>query len=78
MKFNSGTGWESSKSNLSEEEYQNLKEMLDECQVHLALYNGWEEEFMNDMIIRIDERKPLSVKQREIIGSLHNKVTRRR
>ena len=80
MKFNSSNDntkrRESGSS--SEVDYELLGSMLDDCQLHLALFNAWEESFIEDMVERVKEKRPLTIRQRETIESCHDKVTRRR
>lgn len=79
MRFNSSSdNWQAKKSDLSDEEYKQLSDFLDDCELHLALFNSWEENFIIDMRERIDHKLPLTVKQREVIGNLHEKIIRRR
>lgn len=79
MRFNSSSdNWQAKKSELSDEDYKQLSDFLDECELHMAIFNGWEENFIMDMRERIDHRLPLTVRQREIIGNLYEKIVRGR
>lgn len=77
MKFSDRSG-SPKKETLTDEEYESIIRLLEECQDHLALYNQWEEDFMTSVIEQCQEKKPISVRQREIVGNLHDKLTRRR
>jgi dissimilatory sulfite reductase (desulfoviridin) alpha/beta subunit len=73
MKFNAKEKWEKKESD-PDTDYEQLASMLETCLDHMARFNGWEEEFINDMVEKVGEQKFLSVKQREIIGNLYEKA----
>lgn len=77
MKFNSMGGWEAKKSNLSDADYKQLDEFLIECEFHFGIFNEWENKFITDMRERIEHQLPLTVRQREVIGNLYDKIIRR-
>lgn len=77
MKFSDRRG-QVEKEKLTDDEYEGIIRLLEECQDHMALYNQWEEEFMTSVIEQCHAKHPLSVRQREVVGNLHDKLTRRR
>lgn len=80
MRFNSSNDSSRKRERESDTDvdYELLGSMVDDCLIHLALYNAWEENFLTDMKEKIEARAALSPRQREIIESCHAKVTRRR
>lgn len=80
MKFNSSNDNSRPQKPLSQDDqldYGQLKDMVDECLIHLALFNSWEESFLGDMQDKLEKNQGLSDRQREIIESCHDKVVRR-
>lgn len=77
MKFNSNEEW-AGKGSDDDTDYELLEEYLNICLSHMARFNGWEEEFINDMIKRIEARARISVKQKDVINSLYEKATFKR
>ncbi len=59
-------------------DYEQLEEFLDICAIHLAIFNDWEIKFIDDMILRVECRDPLSIRQLEVISSLYDKARNRR
>lgn len=77
MKFNSNEEW-AGKGSDDDTDYELLEEYLNICLSHLTKFNGWEEEFINDMIKRVEARGRISVKQKDIVNSLYEKATFKR
>lgn len=79
MKFKDGAEW-AGKKEVDPDEFdpELLKEFIEECELHLALFNKWEEDFLASVKAQLESGKVLSMRQREIIGNMYEKTQRRR
>ena len=79
MRFKEGSEWAGKDKDTSDDfDPELIKTMIGECQDHMAMFNSWEEEFMTSILEQIENKKRLSVRQREIIGNMHDKMLKRR